>query len=348
MLGFGIKISPRQISSLLVSCLALAVAAEAAAGDVGSAKAWPTHYDAAAAGWDEGAVADGFAYQTHSYLIISQREIGHGRVSEMATVAESVHEVLGLFPLQLLPAADRRAHRRHIVRILPTQKDYIAAGGAEGTVGFYNGRTREVLVSLERLVEPKGHRSNLEPRQRYRLLVHELVHQAMGERLHLLPTWFTEGIAEYFAATQFAPGRYKFENCSRAIIDHLNAVWLHDRRRAVTLPEVRTLIAMPAATWAADNRRSPEIAYAKYAGSLLLAHYQLELASRGIGALGEFLETGPEHTRVPGERRRFRVRTPDQKLLWEDRPPDAVQRGLTKYWKSKGLGLRFAPMRGEP
>ncbi len=307
------------------------------------AKPWPTHYDAPPADWKAGETANGYAYRSNSYLILSREELGHGRVDEIVTTAESVREALELFPLALLPPRDarRRPEEPHVVRILATTKAYAESGGPAGSVGYFDGLSGEVLVCLEHLIEPKGPRSNLAPRQRYRLLVHELVHQAMGRRLGELPVWMTEGIAEYLAAVQFAPGRYRFENCSRAIIDHLYKVWAHGRPRAVTVPDIATLSAMSHHAWGIDNEMNKANAYAKYAGSLLLVHYHMELAARGLGGLREYLEADPARRRV-GAGRRFRLIPADQTLLWKDRDPAAAQRQIAAYWKSKGLEVRFA------
>ena len=83
-------------------------------------------------------------------------------------------------------------------------------------------------------------------------------------------------------------------------------------------------------------------------GALLLTHYQMELASRGLGGLAEFLGAGPRRVEIPGSPRRYRVAPPSQELLWDGRPPEAVQRGLIKFWKAKGLSLEFQPTRPLP
>ena len=316
---------------------------------VAHAKPWPTNYDAPSAKWVEGSAVGHFAYRSNSYLILSDQALGRGRVTEIAMVAESVRGVLRLFPLELLP--DRPAHNRKgeptrdVVRIYSTQKDYLAAGGPGGSVGFFNARTKEVMVSLEYLIEPKGPRSNLEPRQRYRLLVHELVHQAMGDLTFVLPLWFTEGLAEYISAIQFAPGRYRFDNNHRQIINHFRAVWLHDRRDTIAIPRVDQLSTLTARGWSADNLFNRENAYAKYATSLLLTHYQLELASRNLGGLREFLAEAKEKLETAkGYRSRYRPRMPSQAGLWKDRPPQTVQRQLATYWDAKGLNLKFTAL----
>ncbi|MDA0811802.1 MAG: hypothetical protein O3C21_05350, partial [Verrucomicrobia bacterium] len=228
-----------------------------------------------------------------------------------------------------------------------THEDYLRAGGPAGSSGYFDARSREVLVSQEYLIEPKGHRSNLEPRQRYRLLVHELVHQAMAENSVLLPLWLSEGIAEYLSAAQFAPGRYRFNESPRDIVNHLRAVWLHDRRKAITLPTIESLTKLDGRAWATDNRVNKENAYAKYAASLLLTHYQFELAARGRGGLSEYLatmKTELEKAQSRRSRRHGRLAI-DQSPLWQDRSAEIVQKQLADYWTSKGLKLTFVPLR---
>lgn len=318
---------------------------------VAEAQIWPKHYNAPAASWVEGSYAGGFAYHSKSYAILSSEKIAAGRINEMATVAESVRGVLRQFPLELLP--DRRSEeaepRRDVIRLFSTHRSYLEAGGPGGSSGFYNAHSREVIVSLEYLIERKGHRSNLEPRQRYRLLVHELVHQAMAENAVLLPLWLSEGIAEYLSAAQFAPGRYRFNEIHRDTINHMRTVWLHDRRNAITIPTVESLVKLDTRAWTTDNRKNKKNAYAKYAASLLLTHYFMELASRDRGGLREFLTDSKEKTdaaRSHRTRRRYGRRPAfDQTPLWKDRPPAMVQQQLKTFWNDKGLKLTFTPLR---
>jgi hypothetical protein len=311
------------------------------------AEPWPTRYDAPSAKYSEGSFAGGFAYQSRSYTILCSERLSTGRVNEMATVAQSVRGVLESFPLELVPPFSTGGGVRDVIRIFPAHDDYLGAGGPAGSSGYFNARSREVLVSQEYLIEPKGHRSNLEPRQRYRLLVHELVHQAMAENAVLLPIWLSEGIAEYLSAAQFAPGRYRFNESSRDIVNHLRSVWLHDRRNAITLPTLESLIELDGRAWATDNRINKENAYAKYAASLLLTHYQFELAARGRGGLSEYLatmKTELEKAQSRRSRRPGRLAT-EQSPLWQDRSAEMVQKQLVDYWTSKGLKLTFAPLR---
>ena len=313
-----------------------------------AAKPWPAEFNAPAAKWTEKEAKNGHAYLTESYLILCEKPLGKNRLDEMTRMVESVSKVLGLFPINLLPkqqaAKDTGEYPRHVVRIVASQKKYLAIGGPKGSIGFYDLRSGEVTVSLELLIEPKSQHSNLEPRQRYRLLIHELVHQAMGERLAALPPWFSEGMAEYMSALQFAPGRYKFKSASRQIIDHLQTSWLGERKNVITIPHIDTLSSITHSMWNADNRINTKNAYAKYAGALLLTHYQMELASRNLGGLRKFLATDIEYRPVRGRPGHYRQVLPSQDILWGERTQATVQKQLVTYWKNKGLNLKFATM----
>ncbi len=312
------------------------------------AKPWPTDFNAPAAKWTEKKAKNGHAYLTESYLILCEEPLGKNRLDEMTRMVESVSKVLGLFPINLLPrrqaAKDTGEYPRHVVRIVASQKKYLAIGGPKGSIGFFDGRSGEVTVSLELLIEPKSEHSRLEPRQRYRLLIHELVHQAMGERLDALPPWFSEGMAEYMSALQFAPGRYRFKNAARPIIDHLQTSWLGERKNVITIPHIDTLSRMTHSIWNADNRLNTKNAYAKYAGALLLTHYQMELASRNLGGLRKFLAAEIEYRPVRGRPGHYRQVLPSQDILWRERTQATVQEQLLAYWKNKGLNLKFATL----
>ncbi len=319
------------------------------------APVWPTQFDQPAAEWKEALWAEGHAYQTEHYVFLSAEPLGHGRLAGIATTAEGVTAVLERFPVQLTPVEGHRPPRgrgrglpagwrsMHLVHLYGTHAQYRAGGGPEGSIGYYSARDGRVLVSMERLLEARGPRSNLEPRQRYRLLVHELVHQAMGERVGSLPLWLSEGLAEYFSACQFAPGRYRFDDDPRSIAAQFQACWLGPRGRAATMPRVAAVLNFGHTAWAADNRMNPETSYAKYAAGLLLTHYQLELARRGRTELAEYLAAEPEFERVPGPGPpgRYRQVLPDTSALWDGREPASIERGLKAYWAERGLDLTF-------
>ncbi|HAA87479.1 MAG TPA: hypothetical protein DCE22_04430, partial [Verrucomicrobiales bacterium] len=211
---------------------------------------WPEEFNSPKAEWTQLKTLNGYNYETNSYLIIADQIIRKNKVNEIATLAESVHRALILFPIQLIYKDKTENKKKHVVRIFEEESEYFKSGSPKGTIGYFDGRTEEVRVLLNHLIEKKNEGSNLQPRQRYRLLTHELIHQAMGDQFHALPIWLSEGMAEYFSAMQYAPGRYRFVNSSKQIIDHLNVIWLHGKHKTVVVPSIKTLTIMSAHTWA--------------------------------------------------------------------------------------------------
>lgn len=300
---------------------------------------WPQEFDSPKAKWTELKTLNGYNYETNSYLIIADQRIRNNKVTEIATLVESAQRALVLFPLKLISEHKTENKKKHVVRIFEKESEYFKSGAPKGTIGYFDGHSKEVKVRLDHLIE-KNEGSNLQPRQRYRLLVHELIHQAMGDQFHALPTWLSEGMAEYFSALQYAPGRYRFINCSKQIIEHLNVIWLHGKRQTVVVPSIQTITIMSPHTWAKDNRTNEKKAYAKYAGALLLTHYQMELASRNLGGLRKFLKDS--HTNVHEHKTKsVRFIPVDQAMLWKDKSFNKIESQICEYWKKKGLDLLF-------
>ena len=303
-------------------------------------KPWPQKFDAPKAKWTELRTLNGYNYETNSYLIIADQRIRQNKVAEIATLAESVQRALVLFPLQLIYEGQPGNKIKHVVRIFKNKSEYIKSGAPKGTIGYFDGHSKEVKVRLDHLIVTRNKGSNLQPRQRYQLLVHELIHQAMGDQFHALPTWLTEGIAEYFSALQYAPGRYRFINYSKQIIEHLNATWLHKDQPTVVIPSIQNLTMMSAHTWAKDTRINEKNAYAKYAGALFLTHYQMELASRELGGLRNFLENSADNIHKH-KTKSVRFIPTDQAMLWKDKSLNKIESQICEYWKKRGLDLRF-------
>ena len=301
---------------------------------------WPEEFNSPKADWTQLKTLNGYNYETNSYLIIADQRIRKNKVNEIATLAESVHRALILFPIQLIYKDKTENKKKHVVRIFEEESEYFKSGSPKGTIGYFDGRTEEVRVLLNHLIEKKNEGSNLQPRQRYRVLTHELIHQAMGDQFHALPTWLSEGMAEYFSAMQYAPGRYRFVNSSKQIIDHLNVIWLHGKHKTVVVPSIKTLTIMSAHTWAKDNRTNEKNAYAKYAGALFLTHYQMELASRNLGGLRGFLENSVNNIHNH-KTKSVRFAPADQAMLWKDKSLNKIESQICEYWKKKGLDLRF-------
>ena len=152
-------------------------------------------------------------YATANYRIESSEPLDRALLVKFSQTAESVAWVLKLLPLPLYapPPGENQ-----LIVIASNEDAYVKAGGARGTAGYYNGRLQRVIIQWEHF-RPKAENSRLIPEADYDLIVHELTHLGMHQYLDTCPPWFTEGVAEYLAATHTTKGQFDFANLDRSI-----------------------------------------------------------------------------------------------------------------------------------
>jgi len=98
--------------------------------------------------------------------------------------------------------------------------------------GLYLGAERKLLVPYSSLgARTLGSRQTLRKTSDTSTLVHEIVHQVMDRWLPVLPTWFAEGFAEYFATVPYQNGRFDFANSERGLRERLRQHYGVEGRR---------------------------------------------------------------------------------------------------------------------
>ena len=165
--------------------------------------------------------AGAVGFETANFRFRTDAEISKEDWRSIMIVCEGLRGAMRSLPLDLVRS--EAATKRGEVRLFSKEEAYNQAGGLKGTVGTYQGRGGRVLIWTRGLNEPDPEAGSFrlsKPRQ-YDLLVHELAHQISGRELGRMPVWFSEGLAEYLAAAQFAPGRYSFKDPSTSIRDHV-------------------------------------------------------------------------------------------------------------------------------
>jgi len=189
---------------------------------------WPPVYhgrvDVMPAPSPVGATGASQIWRTPRYELRSFGPLDSGVVRSLASICESIDGACRAIPLPMLWG--RADDTLRIISIYPDETSYRAAGGLPATAGCFSGLTGEVLIcepalrETDFLGQAKGF--SLEKRQRYHVLVHELVHQAsLGITLGRFPAWVSEGLAEFFSATQRSPGQFQFRDSHLAVKNHL-------------------------------------------------------------------------------------------------------------------------------
>lgn len=271
-----------------------------------------------------------FVYHTKHFELRSTKALSRRHLQTFATTAESVPQALARLPLPLLgmPKGGRAK-----VLIFPDEDTFVQAGGIVGAAGYYSGRKEAILLRADTFLEPaQSSGSKLPPKADYRLLVHEFVHLCMHRDLAYLPTWFTEGVAEYMAAAHVNNGVYRFNNIASAIRQRVKQCIPQDTD-VITLPKVRETMNFTAKTWQTrieqgDTRDS----YRPYGTSLLLVHTLFHGGEKRRDATRTFLTN-------------IRARKPlsDQvEVLIPSKDRDTIEQRVARYWRPRGLRIKFS------
>ena len=97
---------------------------------------------------------------------------------------------------------------------------------------------------------------------------------------------------------------------------------------------------MSSKDWDKDTIMNKDRAYAKYASSLLLSHYLIELSSRNFKGMRIFLDKSWENFYNKKMKKNKKPRI-DQSILWGDKNLSKIEFQIQQYWKSKGLIIKF-------
>ncbi|MCP5536736.1 MAG: hypothetical protein H7A51_10980 [Akkermansiaceae bacterium] len=278
-----------------------------------------------------------FIYRTKHFELHSATALSEHHLSQFATTAESVPSVLSRLPLPLLGMPTSSSGKQNPAKVLiyPDEESFVQAGGAQGAAGYYSGRKQAILLRADtflRVKPPPG--SRLPPKADYDLLVHEFTHLCMHRDLAYLPVWFTEGTAEYIAATHENRGVYQFGNVSLLISRHIKRHLPLDKEHII-LPGIVETMALSHNTWRAHVESGPaEDVYRNYATSLLLTHYLFHGGAERRHATRLFLE----------KIRQRKALAQQVEILIPAASRETLQKNIVDYWKTRGLRIKFQPI----
>ena len=227
----------------------------------------------------EDAATSKFSYESAHFAVESDLKLPVPVVRDITAVFEATRAALIALPLGL---ARGEEDGKYPVAMFSTAAAYQAAGGIEGSGGYFDGRSRRMLIYLPNLGIKQGmYALALDFQRQSFVLKHEVTHQLLAEWGALLPVWLNEGFAECMAATPYTRGRYSFQNHDGAMHDYL-LKWraTPDRRDLLIIPPAR-LMALSFPQW--RDEVSAVTAYPLYNSSALLAHYFLHHDGKGDG-----------------------------------------------------------------
>lgn len=338
----------RSSASLLigVATLATVVLATMLNGQSPAPKAsWPTKFKPHRAApiklIQKGSDGKPFIYRTQHFELRSSTPLSEHNLSKFATTAESVPAVLTRLPLPLLSMPQDKTGKPSLAKVLiyPDEATFLEAGGVIGAAGYYNGWKQAIMLRADTFLNPPPPAgSKLPPKANYDLLVHEFTHLCMHRDLAYLPVWFTEGTAEYLAATHENKGIYQFTNITSLISRHIKRCLPLDKAEIV-LPGIVETMSLTHQSWQQRIKHNPvEDNYRPYATSLLLVHSLFHGGEKRRNNTKTFLEN-------------IRKRQPlleQVEILIPAAEREALQKKIVTYWKGRGLRIKFLPTPAPP
>jgi hypothetical protein len=176
-------------------------------------------------------------YVTPNFSFETEEAVSKAFISEAARIFEGTFEALSAIPhgLSFFPPEGSRHFKGTFLsdqRFDAIARSRMASIPGQRVVGLYLGDEQRLLVPYSSLgAKQLGSQLTLRKRSDTTTLVHEIVHQVMQQYLPVLPTWFSEGMAEYVSALPYQSGRFEFRNAERGLKERLAGEYRSDGRR---------------------------------------------------------------------------------------------------------------------
>jgi hypothetical protein len=234
----------------------------------------------------EDTAAEKFSYESAHFAVESDLKLPLPVVRDITAVFEATRAALIALPLGLLRGEEET---KYAVAMFSTAAAYQAAGGIEGSGGFYDGPSQRMLIYLPNLGIKKGtYALAVDFQRQLFVLKHEVTHQLLGRWGAWLPVWLNEGFAECIASMPYTRGRYSLQNLDGAMSEYLRKWRVSpDRRDLLLIPPAR-LMALSPPQW--RDEVSAVTAYPLYNSAALLAHYFLHHDAPGGASLAAYFD----------------------------------------------------------
>ncbi len=218
---------------------------------------------------EEGGV---YRFESPNFELISDLRLPISAVRDIATVLEATRAVLIAIPLGLHAGGEQE---KYPVLLYGTAAGYAAAGGPEGSGGYYDARARHMLVLLPNLgIEQKGGTIRLNYGSNYFVLKHEVTHQLLARWHGHIPMWLSEGIAEFIASIPYSGGRYNLQKPGAGLRDYILKWRKAKDDNGITLIPSKELMELEERDWRRAMAQSS--AYDLYNSSALLTWYFIQ------------------------------------------------------------------------
>ena len=221
-----------------------------------------------------------YIYESPGYRFYSDSRITHDALDGFAQVFESTRAYLAALPISMM--CGETVAKKSKVLLFGTEEAYLKSGGMRGSAGCYMPHHRLVLIPMDSLGLIKGGTGFSRDIQRDdRVMVHELVHQLTPSAYynHGAMGWFSEGLAEYVAATPYFNGTFRPDTHGNDVKEYVSGQGTKGMGRnlgaVIHAPPLREFMLMNYGQFSGRD------ANRNYGLSLLLTHYFFHIEGGG-------------------------------------------------------------------
>lgn len=287
-----------------------------------------------------------FIYRSPHYEFICDSKLGANVVREFGRLFEATYLLNCKLPLDLKPKPEP-LREFFQARLYTEAEDYFKNGGVQGSGGVYSRGDKALKVPLRSLgVKMVGSRVSLDKAgdDDNATLIHEITHQMMNHWLRFLPTWYTEGSAEYAEILEYNPsGRFSLSGLRQRLEDYATRcnLWQTTPFKMLDLKE---LMEIESEAWSAALVKPVRVANVtgatqasqNYGSAGLLTYYFYHLDGNGdAGNIIAYLRAIEAAGNEADERELAK------KHLLRDRTYEQLQVDVKKGLKKEGIQVEF-------
>ncbi len=221
-----------------------------------------------------------YIYESLGYRFYSDSRITHDALDGFAQVFESTRAYLAALPISMM--CGETVAKKSKILLFGTEAAYLNSGGMRGSAGCYMPRHRLVLIPMVSLGLIEGGTGfSRDMRRDDRVMVHELVHQLTPSAYfnHGAMGWFSEGLAEYVAATPYFNGTFRPDAYGNKVKEYVSGQGGKGIGRnlgaVIHAPPLREFMLMSYAQFSGSD------ANRNYGLGLLLTHYFFHMEGGG-------------------------------------------------------------------
>lgn len=276
-------------------------------------------------------MSSSYVYRSPNYEFISDVKLKKSVVKRFAVLFEATR-----IYVQQIPYASLKAHKegvRHKIMLFETDESYRRAGGLEGSAGVYILSKDVIMVPFESLGLVKRSSSwSVDYDKTNKTLPHEITHQLM-DREYFAPGaigWFSEGIAEYVAATPYRSGKFMVNKVQSAIKQYVTHFAKDGRGRnlgtEINAPDLEEFMMISYREFIANSNFNYGL------GALLVTYFNHYDGKGDAKNMKNFLRALKE-----GKKGLEAI-----EALRAGRTFDELEADITKGWRKRGVKINFS------